>query len=101
MVVGLALAECSFGSLNGLLGLHRSRSVASNAGSPDAAPATLTTGSAVGEAPLPLFQGSWNLDLSDLDCGRALSDEERQKLECLFGASGVDEPPDRVAAEQA
>ena len=50
---------------------------------------------------LPLYQGSWNLDLSDLDCRRALSDEEGQELERPFGARGVDEPPDRVAAEEA
>ena len=48
-----------------------------------------------------LYQGLWNLDLSDLDCRRALSDVEGQELESFSGAGGVDEPPDRVAAEEA
>jgi hypothetical protein len=42
-----------------------------------------------------------DLYLSDLNYGRALSDKERQELERPFGARGVDEPPDRVAAEEA
>ena len=49
----------------------------------------------------PLHQGSWNLDLSDLDCRRAVSDVEGQELERPLGARGVDEPPDHVAAEEA
>src|ERR1700704_1775698 len=50
---------------------------------------------------LRLIEDSRNVEFSDLDCCRALGDEEGQELERIFGAGGGDEPPDRVAAEEA
>ena len=44
---------------------------------------------------------SWDLDFSDLDCSRTLGDKGGQKRERVLGALRVDEPPDRVAAEEA
>ena len=36
-----------------------------------------------------LYQGLWNLDLSDLDCLRALSDVELHEFERSFGLGAL------------